>query len=48
MRVKQRKGRAAFQEGEDPVGDFVDGEVFADVPLRGLPHEWAFRRVQSG
>ena len=28
--------------------DFVDGEVFADIPLRGLPHEGAFRGVQFG
>ena len=30
------------------MGDFFDGEVFADVPLRGLPHEGAFRRVELG
>ena len=30
------------------MGDLVDGEVFADVPLRGLPHEGAFRGVQFG
>ena len=48
MGVKQLKGRAAFQDWEDLVGDFVDGEVFADVPLRGFPHEGAFRRVQPG
>ena len=48
MRVEEGKRRAALQEGEDSVGDFVDGEVFADVPLRGLPHKGALRGVELG
>ena len=30
------------------MGDFVDGEVLADVPLSGLPHEGAFRGIEFG
>ena len=30
------------------MGDFVNGEVLADVPLGGLPHEGAFRWVEFG
>ena len=30
------------------MGDFVDGEVLADVPLGGLPHKGAFRGVELG
>ena len=30
------------------MGDFVDGKVFADVPLRGFPHEGVFRGVRFG
>ena len=28
------------------MGDFVDGEILTDVPLRGLPHEGAFGGVK--
>ena len=48
MRVEEGKRRAALQEGEDQVGDFVDGEVLADVPLWGPPHEGAFLGVELG
>ena len=30
------------------MGDFVDGEELAYIPLRGLPHERAFRGVELG
>ena len=36
------------EEGKDPVGDFVDGEMLADISLRGLPHEGAFGGVELG
>ena len=48
MRVEVREGGAAFQEWEDPVSDFVQGVVFADIPLGGLPHEGALCRVKLG
>ena len=46
MGVEKWEEKAAFQEGEDTVGDLVDGEVFTDVPLRCLPHEGAFGGVE--
>ena len=36
------------EEGEDSVGDFVNWEVLADIPLGGFPHEGAFRGVELG
>ena len=48
MSVEEGKRVAALQDGEDSVGDFVDVEVLVDVPLRGLPHEGAFRGVEFG
>ena len=30
------------------MGDFINGEVFADGPLMGLPHEGAFCGVELG
>ena len=30
------------------MGDFIDGEVFADSLLVGFPHEGAFRGVELG
>ena len=30
------------------MGDFVDGEVLADIPLRCFPHEGVFRMVELG
>ena len=35
MRVEEGEGDAAFEEGEHPMGYFVEGEVFADLPLGG-------------
>ena len=48
MGVEEGKREAVLQEGDDPVGDFVDREVFADVPLRGLPQEGVFCGVEFG
>ena len=48
MAVEEWKRGAAFSEGKNSVGDLVDGEVLADVPLRGFPHEGAFRGVELG
>ena len=48
MRVEKRQRGAIFQEGENSVGDFVNGEMLADIPLRGFPHEGAFRGVEFG
>ena len=28
------------------MGDLVDGEVFANIPLRGFPHEGAFGGIE--
>ena len=28
------------------MGDFIDGEVFVDIPLRGSPHEGVFGGVK--
>ena len=30
------------------MGDFINGEVFADSPLMGLPHEGAFCGIELG
>ena len=30
------------------MSDFINGEVFAEVPLGGPPHEGAFRGVEFG
>ena len=30
------------------MGDFVNGEVFADSPLMGLPHKGALCRIELG
>ena len=46
MRVEETQVGAIFQEGENSVGDLVDGKVLVDVPLRGLPNERAFSRVK--
>ena len=48
VRVEEGERGAVLQEGEDSVGDFIDREMLADVPLRGLPHEGAFRGVEFG
>ena len=48
VRIKEREGGTSFQEGKDPVGDLVDGEVFADSTPGSLPHEGAFRGVEPG
>ena len=45
MMVEKCEERAAFEEGENQMGYFVEREVFADVPLGSLPHEGAFGRV---
>ena len=46
MRVEKREGGAVLEEGEDTVGDFIDGEVFADVSRGGFPHKGAFGGVK--
>ena len=48
MSVEEGERGAAFQKGEDPMGDLIDGEVFADGPLMGLPHEGAFCGIELG
>ena len=48
MRVEEWEGGAVFQEGEDSVSNFVQGEVLADIPLGGFPHEGALCRVKLG
>ena len=46
MTVKEGKGEAAHEEGEDAVGDLVDRQVFTDIPLRGFPQEGAFGGIE--
>ena len=46
VRVKEGKGGAAFEEGEDSMGDLVDGQVFADISLGSFPQEEAFSGVE--
>ena len=46
MRVEEEEGGVAFEEGEDLMGYLVEGEVFADVPLGGFPHEGVFGGVE--
>ena len=48
MPVEEGERSASIQQREDPVGDFVNGEVFADSLLMGLPHEGAFRGIEFG
>ena len=48
MRGREGEGGASRQEGEDTVGDLIDGEVFADGGLGGFPHEGAFGGVKLG
>ena len=46
MRDKERQGEVIFQEGENSMGDLVNGEVFADISLGSFPHEGAFSGVK--
>ena len=46
LRIEEREGGVPFKKGEDPMGYFVDREVFANVPLRRCPQEGAFGRVE--
>ena len=46
--VEEGERGAAFQQREDSMGDFVNGEVLTDSPLMSLPHERAFRWVEFG
>ena len=46
MRVKEWKGGVVLEEGEDAVGDLVNGKVLADVSLAGFPHKGAFGGVK--
>ena len=46
LRIEKWKGGTTFEEGEDPMGYFVDGKVFADVSLRSFPQEGAFGGVE--
>ena len=48
MRVEKGEGGVAFEEGEDLVGDFIDGKVFADIPLRCFPYERSFGGLKLG
>ena len=47
MSVEEGERGTALPKWKDPVGDFVNGEVLADIPLGGFPHEGAFRGVES-
>jgi len=42
----RKKEKPAFKQGKRPVGDLIDGEVFADRDLRCLPHKGAVGGVQ--
>lgn len=46
LRIEERAGGVPFTVGEDPLGYFVDREVFANVPLRRFPQEGAFGRAE--
>ena len=46
MWVKELEGGAVLEEGENSVGDLINGEMFADVSLGGFPHEGAFGGVE--
>ena len=46
VRVKERQRGAIFQDGENSVGDLVNGEVYADILLGSFPHDGAFGGVK--
>jgi len=42
----RRKEKPVFKQGKRPVGDLIDGKVFADRHLGRLPHKGAVGGVQ--
>ena len=42
----RRKEKPVFKQGKRPVGDLIDGEVFADRHLGCFPHKGAVGGVQ--
>ena len=46
MGVEEGKVDPSLEQGEDSVGDLVDGQVLSYIVLGGRPHEGSCGRVE--